>query len=384
MKALVIIAGTLLVSGITQAAEIQVLASNATKEAYLELVPQFEKTTEHKVTTTWSGTVDIKKRLAAGETYDVLIMAGPEIDEFIRQGKLVAGSRVDLAKSGVGVAVRTGASKPDISSADGLKAALLSAKSIGYSQGPSGTYLVGLFQRMGIADTIKDKVKVSKVGQPVGNLIASGEVEIGFQQVSELLPVKGIDFLGPLPASVQQITTFSGGLFAAAKQPEAAKALVTFLAAPAATPVKRKHGLDGLPLDVERTGRGTALRLTVPVAGVAIVAFHTVQIGVHPGRLARTIVHRDPVRLLPIALLRPPQRLQRRADRFRRHAVRRNVLMEGGGRHVCLVPEARATSLANAFTWAFRPTIAPAGTARPRPRSPDRARTTSPRRTAGR
>jgi molybdate transport system substrate-binding protein len=244
MKALVIIAGTLLVSGITHAAEIQVLASNATKEAYLELVPQFEKTTEHKVTTTWSGTVDIKKRLAAGETYDVLIMAGPEIDEFIRQGKLVAGSRVDLAKSGVGVAVRTGASKPDISSADGLKAALLSAKSIGYSQGPSGTYLVGLFQRMGIADTIKDKLKVSKVGQPVGNLIASGEVEIGFQQVSELLPVKGIDFLGPLPASVQQITTFSGGLFAAAKQPEAAKALVTFLAAPAATPVKRKHGLE--------------------------------------------------------------------------------------------------------------------------------------------
>jgi molybdate transport system substrate-binding protein len=221
-----------------------VLAANATKEAYLELVPQFEQTTGHKVTTTWSGTVDIKKRLAAGETYDVLIMAGPEIDEFIKQGKIVAGSRVDLAKSGVGVAVRAGAPKPDISSADGLKAALLSAKSIGYSQGPSGTYLVGLFQRMGIADAIRDKVKVSKVGQPVGNLIASGEAEIGFQQVSELLPVKGIEFLGPLPASIQQITTFSGGLFAAAKQPEAAKALVTFLASPAATPVKKKHGLD--------------------------------------------------------------------------------------------------------------------------------------------
>jgi molybdate transport system substrate-binding protein len=246
MKIPVIIAaaGTLLVSGITHAAEIQVLASNATKEAYLELVPQFEKTTEHKVTTTWSGTLDIKKRLAAGETYDVLIMAGPEIDAFIKQGKLVAGSRSDLAKSGVGVAVRTGAPKPDISSVDSLKAALLSAKSIGYSQGPSGTYLVGLFQRMGIADAIKDKVIISKVGQPVGNLIASGEAEIGFQQVSELLPVKGIDFLGPLPASIQQITTFSGGLFAAAKQPDAAKTLVTFLASPAATPVKKKHGLD--------------------------------------------------------------------------------------------------------------------------------------------
>ena len=171
-------------------------------------------------------------------------MAAPELDEFIKQGKLVAGSRIDLVKSGVGVAVKAGAPRPDISSAESIKAALLSAKSIGYSQGPSGAYLVGLFQKMGIADAIKDKVKVSVVGQPVGNMVASGEAEIGFQQVSELLPVKGIDFLGPLPASIQQITTFSAGQFAAAKEPAAAKALAAFLAAPAATPVKTKHGLD--------------------------------------------------------------------------------------------------------------------------------------------
>ena len=246
MKASVIVAaaGILLVSATAQAAEVRVLASNAIKAAYLELVPEFEKSSGHKVASTWSGTLDIKKRLAAGETYDLLIMAAPELDEFIKQGKLVAGSRIDLVKSGVGVAVKAGAPRPDISSAESIKAALLSAKSIGYSQGPSGTYLVGLFQKMGIADAIKDKVKVSVVGQPVGNMVASGEAEIGFQQVSELLPVKGIDFLGPLPASIQQITTFSAGQFADAKEPAAAKALAAFLAAPAATPVKKKHGLD--------------------------------------------------------------------------------------------------------------------------------------------
>ena len=246
MKARIVVAtaGTLLVSGIAQAAEIQVLASNAIKAAYLELVPEFEKSSGHKVTTTWSGTLDIKKRLAAGETYDLLIMAAPEVDDFIKQGKVAAGSRIDLVKSGVGIAVKAGAPKPDISSAESIKAVLLSAKSIGYSQGPSGAYLVSLFQKMGVADAIKDKVKVSVVGQPVGNMVASGEAEIGFQQVSELLPVKGIEFLGPLPASIQQVTTFSAGQFAATKEAAAAKALAAFLAAPAATPVKKKHGLE--------------------------------------------------------------------------------------------------------------------------------------------
>jgi molybdate transport system substrate-binding protein len=220
------------------------LASNALKEAYLELVPGFEKATEHKVATTWAGTNDIKKRMAAGETYDLVIMAGPALDELIKQGKIVPGSRVDLAKSGVGVAVRAGSPKPDISSGDALKRALLAAKSIGYSSGPSGVYMEGLFQRMGIADEIKPKLKQTQPGNPVGEVIARGEAEIGFQQVSELLPVAGIDFIGPLPPDVQHTTVFSGGIHTGAKQPDAAKALVKFITAPAAASVIKKKGME--------------------------------------------------------------------------------------------------------------------------------------------
>ena len=238
------LAGTLIGTGMTQAADINVLASNALKEAYLELVPGFEKATEHKVATTWAGTNDIKKRMAAGETYDLVIMAGPALDELVKQGKIVPGSRVDLAKSGVGVAVRAGAPKPDISSGDALKRALLAAKSIAYSSGPSGVYMEGLFRRLGIADEIKPKLKQTQPGNPFGEVIARGEAEIGFQQVSELLPIAGIDYIGPLPPDIQHITVFSGGIHTGAKQPDAAKALVKFITAPAAVPVIKKKGME--------------------------------------------------------------------------------------------------------------------------------------------
>jgi molybdate transport system substrate-binding protein len=238
------LAGILIGTGMTQAADINVLASNALKEAYLELVPGFEKATEHKVATTWAGTNDIKKRMAAGETYDLVIMAGPALDELIKQGKIVPGSRVDLAKSGVGVAVRAGAPKPDISSGDALKRALLAAKSIAYSSGPSGVYMEGLFRRLGIADEIKPKLKQTQPGNPVGEVIARGEAEIGFQQVSELLPIAGLDYIGPLPPDIQHITVFSGGIHTGAKQPDAAKALVKFITAPAAVPVIKKKGME--------------------------------------------------------------------------------------------------------------------------------------------
>ena len=229
------LAGILIGTGMTQAADINVLASNALKEAYLELVPGFEKATEHKVATTWAGTNDIKKRMAAGETYDLVIMAGPALDELVKQGKIVPGSRVDLAKSGVGVAVRAG---------DALKRALLAAKSIAYSSGPSGVYMEGLFRRLGIADEIKPKLKQTQPGNPVGEVIARGEAEIGFQQVSELLPIAGIDYIGPLPPDIQHITVFSGGIHTGAKQPDAAKALVKFITAPAAVPVIKKKGME--------------------------------------------------------------------------------------------------------------------------------------------
>jgi molybdate transport system substrate-binding protein len=236
---------SLLILGATaDAADVKVMASAAIKEAYLELVPQFEKSTEHKVSTTWAGTVDMTKRLNAGEVFDLIIMAGPSIDEFIKQGKLVAGSRVDLAKSGVGVAVRAGAPKPDISSGDAVKRAMLAAKSIAYSTGPSGVYLAALFQRMGIADQIKDKVKIGAPGVPIGEIIARGEAEIGFQQVSELLPVAGINYIGPLPQDIQQITVFASGIHTAATQADAAKALVKFLTSPQAAPVIKKKGME--------------------------------------------------------------------------------------------------------------------------------------------
>jgi len=243
MKFIIIAAAALVFSGAAGAAEIKVLSTQATEDAYRELVPLFEQASGHKVTTIFTGTLDVQKRIAAGEAYDLIIMAGPAIDDFIKSGKVVPGSRTDLARSGVGVAVRAGAPKPDISSTEALKKTLLSAKSIGYSTGPSGVYLAKLFQRLGVADAVKSKLKQTPTGVFVGGLVASGEAEIGFQQVSELSHFPGVDFVGPLPTEVQEITVFSSGLQVGAKQAEAANAWVKFLAAPAAAPAFTKRGL---------------------------------------------------------------------------------------------------------------------------------------------
>src|SRR5713101_9929589 len=149
--AIVAAAGALLLSGMAEAAEIKALSTQATQEAYLELVAQFEKASGHKVKTFFTGTLNVQKRLAEGEAYDLIIMAGPAIDEQIKLGKAVAGIRVYFAKSGVGLAVRKGAAKPDIGSADALKKTLLAVKSIGYSTGPSGVYMLSVFETLGIA-----------------------------------------------------------------------------------------------------------------------------------------------------------------------------------------------------------------------------------------
>jgi molybdate transport system substrate-binding protein len=171
-------------------------------------------------------------------------MARQQIDELSQSGKVVTGSRTDIAKSGVGVAVGKGKPKPDISTVDALKKTLLAAKSIGYSTGPSGIYIVTMFQKMGIADEVKGKLKQTPTGVFVGSIIASGEVEIGFQQVSELSFFPGIDYVGPIPAEVQLITVFSAGLPTGTKQTDAAKALVSFVTAPAAAAIFKKHALD--------------------------------------------------------------------------------------------------------------------------------------------
>ena len=233
MKAsFMIVAAVLLLPGAAGAAEIKVLSTQATEQAYRELAPQFEQASGHKVTTIFTGTLDVQKRIAAGESYDIILMAGPAIDDFIKAGKVVPGSRVDIARSGVGVAVKAGAAKPDISTTEALKKTLLAARSIGYSTGPSGVYLTGLFQRLGVADAIKGKLKQTPTGVFVGNIVASGEAEIGFQQVSELAHFPGVDFVGPLPADIQENTVFSAGLQVGAKETEAAKAWLKFLTAP--------------------------------------------------------------------------------------------------------------------------------------------------------
>lgn len=244
MRTSSIIMATTLFSGAAGAADINVLSTQATQEAYLELAAQFEKATGHKVKTDFTGTLNVQKRLASGESFDMIIMAAPAIDEQIKLGKAVAGSRVDLAKSGTGVAVRKGAPKPDIGSVEAFRKTLLSVKSIGYSTGPSGVYMLSVFDKLGVTDQVKGKLKQTPSGVFVGNLIANGETEIGFQQISELVHFAGIDYVGPLPGDLQRMTVFSAGIHAGAKQPDAAKALVKFLTAPAAAGVIRKHGLE--------------------------------------------------------------------------------------------------------------------------------------------
>ena len=221
--------------------EIKVMLSAAFKEAYLELTPPFEKATGHKLSTAWVASVEMMQRLKGGEQVDLVILSAASLDELKKAG--IVAERFDIAKSGVGVAVKTGAPKPDISSGEAVKRAVLAAKGIAYSKGPSGIYLIKLFERWGISERIKSKVRQVQ-GEPAGASAVRGEVELAFQQVSELLPVPGIELVGPLPPDIQEITTFSAGLHAKAKEPKAARALVDFFKAPAAAPVIRKKGME--------------------------------------------------------------------------------------------------------------------------------------------
>lgn len=239
----VVAVALLLFSGAAQSAEVRLFASGALKEAYLDLIPAFEKASGHSVKAAWSNTTDIRKRVGEGEVADLVILGSDGTDALIKDGKLIAGTRTAFARSGIYVAVRAGAARPDIGSAEALKRALVAAKSVAYSGGASGTYIVTMLQKLRIYDEVKSKAAVTKPNEPVGGKLVAGEAEIGFHQLSELLPVKGIDIVGPLPAEVQQITVFSGALHGAAKEPEAATALAKFLTAPAAADLIRKHGL---------------------------------------------------------------------------------------------------------------------------------------------
>jgi molybdate transport system substrate-binding protein len=233
--------------GLAIAAEIRVMSSGGFRAAYLSLAPEFERTTGHKLVSIWGGSMGsapttIPNRLKAGETADVVILVASSLDELIKEGKVVAGSRTDLTRSIIGIAVRAGAPKPDISSTAAIIRALDQAKSISYSSSASGVYLSGLFRRLGIADRLGPKIIVSD--GPVGAVVARGEAEIGFQQVSELLPIPGIDYVGPLPADIQEVTIFSAGITASAKAAEGGRALIRFLTSPTAAPFVKKSGMD--------------------------------------------------------------------------------------------------------------------------------------------
>ena len=241
---LIAVATGLAFASAAHAADLKLLGTNAVKEAYVELIPQFEKATGHKVSTVWASTPAIMKRIGKAEAADLVIISSSATEDLVKQGKLAAGGVARFAKSGVGVAVRAGAAKPDISSADALKKAVLGAKSVAYSAGTSGIYIVGMLQKLGILDQVKAKAATVKPNEPVGEVIARGEAEIGFQQISELVPVKGIQYVGPLPAELQNVTLFTGGVLAGAKEAAAAKVLVDFLTTPAAMQSLKAHGLE--------------------------------------------------------------------------------------------------------------------------------------------
>jgi molybdate transport system substrate-binding protein len=242
-------ATVLALAGAVPAAEVHVMSSGAFTAPYRELVPQFEAATGHKVVSAYGasqgGAPDsIPSRLDRGEPADVVILAGPALDGLIQKGQVVAGSRVDLVRSTIGMVVRKGAPRPDISTVEALRRTLLGARSIAYSASASGTYLSAeMFPRLGVAEQIRGKTQ-RIVSERVGTVVARGDAEIGFQQVSELLPIPGVDYVGPLPPEVQQVTFFSAGIAAGAKEPEAATELVRFFTSPAADPVISKFGLE--------------------------------------------------------------------------------------------------------------------------------------------
>src|SRR5215470_7409433 len=239
-----VFAVALFAAATADAAEIKVIASNAVKTVVEELGPQFEKASEHKLNITFGVGTQLQANIEKGEAFDLVILAAGSVDSLIKQGKLTADTRADIARSSVGVAVKKGAPKPDISTTEAFKRAMLEAKSIGYvEQGASGIYLKGLFERMGLTEQLKSKTKLLPGSNPAANAVANGEVEIGITQISEILPYAGAELVGPLPADIQLYTVFAAAVGAGAKEAAPAGALLKFLTAPAAVPVLKTKGL---------------------------------------------------------------------------------------------------------------------------------------------
>jgi molybdate transport system substrate-binding protein len=249
------------------APSLKVMISGGFRAAYEELVPKFELETGLTIVTAYGGSMGnapnaIPNRLESGESADLVILASSALEELVKKHKVIPGTRVDLAQSIIAIAVRAGAPKPDISTLEGLKRTLLAAKSIAYSDSTSGVYLsTELFQRLGIADAIRSKCMRIDVGM-VGTVIARGDAEIGFQQLSELLPIAGIDIVGPIPSEAQKMTVYSGGVVVTSEQVAMAKQFLLFLASPEAAAAIKKSGMQ--PASEQPTTTGNSGLLCMP------------------------------------------------------------------------------------------------------------------------
>jgi molybdate transport system substrate-binding protein len=227
-----------------EAAEIKVLSTVGMQPATPELIAQFERATGHTIAVTYGLAAVLKNKFLEGAPADVLLLTSPIIEDLAKQGKVVPGSKIDIARSGVGVGVKAGAPKPDIGTPDALKSAVLAARSVGYSkEGASGVAFARVLERLGIAEQVRAKYK--DTGTKAGEMVVAGEIELGAAQIPELMAVPGVDVVGPLPAELQTVTIFSVGLTADAKEADAAKAFIQFLAGPAAAAVYKAKGLGG-------------------------------------------------------------------------------------------------------------------------------------------
>src|SRR5882672_12887927 len=239
------VAGLLtLTASAVNAAEVTVIASTAMREVMADLVPMFERASGHKVAVSFLSGAVLPVKMKEGAPADVVVTTPATIDDLVAADKVVANTRVDFVRSGAGVAVRAGASKPDIGTPEAFKNALLAAKTVGYSQGPSGVHFMTVLARLGITDQVKAKGVVPPLGQRVGTLIAEDKAEIGVQQITELLQIPGIDFVGPLPKDLQANIVYATATPTSAKDKTGAAALVKFLASEPALPVIKKVGLE--------------------------------------------------------------------------------------------------------------------------------------------
>jgi molybdate transport system substrate-binding protein len=224
------------------AAQIKILSGGAMKSLMAEAVPLFERQSGAKVDIRFALTSVLQKEIEAGAGFDVALLPRPELDALAQSGKVAAGSQTDVTRSTVGLCVRAGAPKPNIATVESLKQALLAAQTIGYSDGPSGAYIADLLRRLGIADAVKPKTRLTS--RPVAEIVASGEAELGLQQIVAILPVKGAELVGPLPSELQNVIVYAAGLSVAARERASARALIEFLATPEVVRLIRDKGME--------------------------------------------------------------------------------------------------------------------------------------------